>query len=65
MLLQGERRRFDADENKEISKKTFLSVNDQYTILRQDSIPPKQSHASYEMSALPPSHHGLVLYIII
>ena len=43
-----------------ICNKTFLSLNDRYTILRWDSNPPKQSHASYEASALPPSHHGWV-----
>ena len=26
-----------------------------------DSNPPKQCHASYEVSALPPSHHGWVV----
>ena len=29
-------------------------------LFRLDSNPPKQSHASYEASALPPSHHGWV-----
>ena len=63
MLLLGERRRFYADENRHkpkgpsalqlgICNITFLSLNDQYTILRRDSNPPKQSHASLMKRAL-------------
>ena len=43
----------------------FLLLNNRYTIVRQDSNPPKQSHASYEVSALPPSHHGWVFRGVI
>ena len=38
----------------------FLLLNDRYTILRQDSNPPKQSEDCYQSTPLPPSHHGWV-----
>ena len=34
-------------------------------ILRRDLNKPKQSHASYEASALPPSQHGWATSIVI
>ena len=44
-----------------ISNNIFQYLNNQYTILRQDLNPPRQSEVCYQTTALPPSHHGWVL----
>ena len=38
----------------------FLLLNDQYTILRRDSNPPKQCEDCYQSTPLPSSHHRWV-----
>ena len=38
----------------------FLILSDIYRNPEQGFEPPEQSHASYEASSLPPSHHGRV-----
>ena len=43
----------------------FRLLNDQYTILRWDSNPPRQSEVCNQNTALPPSHHGWVFEIFI
>ena len=43
----------------------FWLLNDRYTILRRDSNPPRQSEVCYQTTALPPSHHGWVTYLLI
>ena len=48
------------------SEQHLLINNNGYGTMPQAGInPPAQSHASYEASSLPPSHHGwITLYII-
>ena len=44
-----------------VCRQVFLLLNDRYTILRQDSNPPKQSEDCYQSMPLPPRHHGWVI----